>query len=664
VFPQAVGLGATWAPELLAEVGEAVAREVRAQRDAEAGAKRASLVVWAPVVNLLRDPRWGRNEEGYSEDQLLTSELATAFCRGLVGDALPHMRVAPILKHFYAYNQEDGRTRASMNVRPRVLYEYELPAFTGPLASGHAAGVMPSYNLVNGRPAHLAPEINSELRPVAPGELLVCSDAWAPSNIVDEQRYAPDHPTAHAWALRAGVDSFTDKDSAPAFTVGNLRAALQEGLITAADVDRAARRVLLARLRTGELDPDGGPFARDGKGRLCSREHALLARRTAVRSAVLLKNERSVLPLALVPGQRLALVGPLADSLFHDWYSGTMPYKQTLAKGLREAASAVGASVDVDEALDRVELRFASDGLVAGVFDACEWGYGAWTFRDPHNGLYLSGKQDGSLVADQEEPNGWVCREIFEREEGPEGYVFLRHRGSGLWLGRASGGGPVCLVERARAEALCWEVQSAGIERAASFAEGAAAAILAVGNHPLINGRETEDRPGLDLPAAAERLASAVLSACPRVVLLVMSSYPYALGQATSSVPAILWTSHAGQEAGNALAAVLTGAEEPGGRLAQTWYRSASDLPQIGDYDIIKSRRTYQYFEGRPLFCFGHGLGYTSFSYGRLEVEPLELREGGVAKVRVELTNTGRRRGAEVARSPGERPRHERCGRW
>jgi beta-glucosidase len=686
VFPQAVGLGATWDRELLAEIGEAVGREVRAQHDAH---PLVSLVVWAPVVNLLRDPRWGRNEEGYSEDPLLTAELAAAYCRGLAGDHLPYLRVAPILKHFFAYNQEDDRTRTKVSVRPRVLHEYELPAFTGPLASGYAAGVMPSYNLVNGRPAHLAQEINAELRPVAPEELLVCSDAWAPSNIVDEQRYAPDHPSAHAWALQAGVDSFTDKDSVSAFTVANVRAALDQGLVTEGEVDRAAGRVLLARLRTGELDPDGGPFAHDGVGQLCSPAHAGLARRAVERSVVLLRNEAGVLPLASSGGDRLAVIGPLGDCLFHDWYSGTMPYQVTLAAGLREVT---GAQVGVDAALDLVELRSDVDRGWLGEFAVCDWGYGALTLQDPLSRLYLSAKEDGSLVADQSEPSGWACREIFMLERSGNGTLVLRNRATGRYVAGLAdrAGTPVeqaaparpgrrsdddrprlYLVERAEAVPLQWTVLESGVPRAAELAKGARVAIVAAGNHPLINGRETEDRHGIELPEATRDLALAVAKACPRTVVVLMSSYPYALGGVALAAPGVLWTSHAGQEAGRAVAAVLTGKAEPGGRLAQTWYRSTSDLAPIGEYDVIKARRTYQYFEGEVLYPFGHGLSYTSFSYANASVSPDELQDRDPASLRfrVDVTNTGDRIGSEVvqlyARPPSglpDRPRLRLCG--
>jgi beta-glucosidase len=707
VFPQAVGLGATWDPALLAEVGEAVGREVRAQR---AATGLVSLVVWAPVVNLLRDPRWGRNEEGYSEDPLLTARLATAMCRGLAGDRAPYLRTVPVLKHFVAYNREQDRSRTSVSLRPRVFHEYELPVFVTPLAEGAAAGVMPSYNLVNGRPAHLLPEINEVLRRAADGELLVCSDAGAPSNIVDEQGYAPDHPTAHAWALHAGVDSFTDRGPDPSFTVANLKEALERGLAGEPDIDRAARRVLLARLRSGELDPDGGPFERDGEGRLCSAEHAWLARRAAEKSVVLLRNQGELLPLSLGPCMRVAVVGPLASSVFADWYSGTMVSPVTVAGGLREMADAAGATTAVSAGVDRVVLRAASDHMLVGEYDVFEWGGGVVTLRDVRNGLYLTAREDGTLVADQVAPNGWVCRETFVREAGEGGTVLLRNRASGLYLCRAAGAAAlVAGSDPDRGEQLRWEVVVDGAHEAAALAKGAEVVVVVVGNHPLVNGRETEDRLGIALPEAVERLVVAVSEQCGHVVLVIMSSYPYSLGPVAEIPAAICWVSHAGQEAGRALASVLTGESEPGGRLAQTWYRSDADLPDMTEYDIIKARRTYLYFGGTPLYPFGHGLTYTRFDYGPLEVsvrgprdgeprdgeprdgeprdgeprdgeprdgeprdgEPRdgEIRDGDVVVLRLDVTNSGRRAGTEVVQfyagppaGAADRPRRRLCG--
>ena len=208
VFPQAVGLGATWNEDLVRRVGEAVSTEVRAMRARD---DRVGLNVWAPTVNLLRHPLWGRNEEGYSEDPELTSAIATAYTRGLRGDHPAYWRTAPVLKHWLAYNNETDRDITSSSVRPRVLHEYDLRAFRGPVEAGAVAGVMPAYNLVNGRPNHVSPlPARATAHLDRTEDLLVCSDAGAPSNLVDSEHYFDTHEEATAAALRAGVDSFTD----------------------------------------------------------------------------------------------------------------------------------------------------------------------------------------------------------------------------------------------------------------------------------------------------------------------------------------------------------------------------------------------------------------------------------------------------------------------
>ena len=660
VFPQAVGLGATWDPALVTELGVAVAQEVRALHDADPA---VSLNLWAPVVNLLRDPRWGRNEEGYSEDPWLTAAMAIAYCRGLRGEDPGYLRTAPTLKHFLGYNNEDDRDTTSSVLRPRVLHEYELPAFRDPVQAGAACGVMPAYNLVNGRPCHVSPYL-ALARSWTDEELLISSDAWAPSNLVDTEHYFADHRAGHAAALRAGLDSFTDHGDNPAFTVAQLTGALACGLITMADVDRAVRRKLLVRLRLGEFDPDGGPFASDGAGLLNGAGlndavHRRLARHAARRVIVLLKNDAATLPLRPEPGTRIAVTGPLSGMVCADWYSGTLPYQVTAADGLREAMSALGGEVTGSAGIDRIVLRATSrDGLRLGEFDVVDWGNDIVTLRSTANGCYLSTRDDGTLAADVTAPNGWVVHETFAITRLDSARVLLRSTVTDRYLGidpdadTLTASAPTA----AEAEPLSWDIIADGTALAAAAARAAYAAVVVVGNHPLINGRETQDRVTLALPPGQERLIRAVHAANPRTVVVIVSSYPYAVTWAQQNVPAIAWTCHGGQEAGHALADVLLGEHAPSGRLPQTWYRTDSDLPDIGDYDIIKSRRTYLYFEGEPLYPFGHGLSYTSFSYTGLRLNgasrtvmvPGDMLPGDTVRVSLDVANTGSRAGEEV----------------
>ncbi|MEV1121898.1 glycoside hydrolase family 3 C-terminal domain-containing protein [Actinosynnema sp. NPDC049800] len=653
-FPQAVGLGATWDEELVRRVAEATSVELRAfhlHRPPAEGDGRTSLQAWAPVVNLLRDPRWGRNEEGYSEDPVHTARIAEAFCRGLAGDDPRFLRAAPVLKHFLAYNNEDDRCTTSSGVRPRVLHEYDLAAFRPVVASGAATGVMAAYNLVNGRPCHVSPLIGDELRRWAEPtghELFVVSDAEAPSNLVDLEHYFDDHAESHAAALKAGIDSFTDHGTDSGTPVGRLREALERGLIDEADVDRAVRRQLELRFRLGEFDPDLDPYAAIGPDAIDHPDHRVLAARAATEAVVLLKND-GLLPLDKAAAPRVAVIGPLSDVLHEDWYSGTMPYRVTVAAGLEEA---VGDVVRVSGD-DRIALRSRTTGLLLGdtAFDVTEWGDDVVTLRSADTGRHLGAKY-GTLVTEEERVKSWDVHETFVLEPVADDgdAVLVRNVLTGRYAAVDPADGRVVVTAETPATAERWsrELVRDGAAEARAAAAAADVAVVVLGNHPLINGRETQDRTGTALPGTQEALLRAVAEVRPATVLVVMSSYPYAVDWADEHLPAVVWTSHGGQETGHALAAVLLGDEEPAGRLPQTWYRGDDELPHPLDYDVIKAGWTYQYHRTAPLYAFGHGLSYTDFAYRDLRLSSEVVPQDGSLEVSVAVANTGARPGSEV----------------
>ncbi|WP_436975550.1 glycoside hydrolase family 3 C-terminal domain-containing protein [Nonomuraea angiospora] len=643
VFPQAVGLASTWDPDLVRRVGEATSDEVLAFHHKDpAGAGRN---VWAPVVNPLRDPRWGRNEEGYSEDPWLTGVMATAYARGLRGSAPEALKTAPTLKHFLAYNNETDRCTTSSNLPPRVLREYELPAFRPPIEAGVAVAVMPSYNLVNGRPAHLSPLIGEALRAWAPDDLLVVSDAYAPGNLTALQGYHDTLPEAYAHAIKAGLDSFTQDDDRSEATLGHLRDALSQGLLAEEDVDQAVRHALSIRFRLGEFDP-ATPYDDISDNVVNCPEHQALAREAARRSFVLLKND-GLLPLDGVT--KVAVIGQLGDALLEDWYSGTLPYAVTARQGLGERCETVFC-----EAVDRVTLTAEAGPVSAdpaggplslgsdvGTFDLFDWGGGAYALRAVATGRFVS--VDGvTLVNDQPGPNGWEVRQTFRMEERPRGTLALRHISTGCYVG-AGDDGVLRLVDDAdQAVWLAMDVVRSGTDQAARLAAAADVAVVVVGDHPLVNGRETEDRMTLALAPGQDAVVRAVRKANPRTVMVITSGYP--LTWTDDEIPAVLWSAHGGQEYGHALAEVLFGDADPEGRLTQTWYRSEQELPDLLDYDIIASDATYLYFRGVPLHPFGHGLSYTTFDYADLRVQ----LDGDLVRARVTVTNTGPRPGVEV----------------
>ncbi|GAA0377296.1 beta-glucosidase [Acrocarpospora corrugata] len=660
VFPQAVGLASTWDPALIKRVGAAVGTEARgyhAENPAVWG-----LQLWAPVVNLLRDPRWGRNEEGYSEDPLLTGAISTAYGKGVTGDDPDHLRAAPVLKHFLANNNEVNRTTTNSSLPPRVLKEYEEPAFRAAISAGAATGVMTSYNVVNGRPATVTDL--SGVRSWSTRDLFNVTDAHAPNNLVDSQRYYPNLAAADAATLKAGVDSFTTDDTNSPRTIAAVTDALNQGLITEGDVNTAVRHILSIRFRLGEFDPGGGPYGNITKAVVDSPAHRALNRETAGKAAVLLKNS-GLLPLA--PNRKVAVIGPLGDTLYTDWYGGSLPYRVTPLDGIRERATATET-----EGVDRVAFRHVASGgyitatgttdadtvgtapalSAAGQWDLTDWGEGVVTLRNAGNGRYL-GWNFAPFITRDDQPNGWFVQQQFKLEAAGDGTFLIKYVGYEVtqpwfWLPetyvQVDADGKLSVGAKASAAKFAKEVVTDGVATAVAAAKAADVAVVVVGSMPFINGREDHDRTSTKLAEGQEALVKAVRAANPKTVVVLQNSYPATIDWLQDNVPAILWTTHAGAETGHALADVLYGNVNPAGRLTQTWHRGNATLPPITDYDIIKTGSTYLYYSGTPLYPFGHGLSYTTFGYQGLTVTP----KGTSYEISVKVTNTGSRAGDEV----------------
>lgn len=672
-FPQPVGMAATWDPELLSLAGQVVAAEVRHMKRAD---PNISLTVWAPVVNPLRHPRWGRTEEAYTEDPLLNAELATGYAMGLRGDQ-EHWTTVPTLKHFLGYSNETDRSATSSQLDPQLLEEYELPGFLTPLRRGAAGSVMLSYNLVNGRPAHLSELVNTRLRAALadPDLLFVVTDAGAPSNLWKTQKVLPDAPAAYAAMLRAGVDSFTDHDSDPSETIAAVTQALRDGLITTADIDHAVVRQLVARARTGEFDslmvqsPHEGTFPID-----CPKARAL-AREVATRSIVLLTHGtrgRAVLPIA--PEGKVAVIGNRAHEVLHDWYSGDLIAPVTLADGLSarqqapikttKAVEAIRLSVSArshrrgqasaDAAPEYVftsddgSLRLSSPpadgpGVSAqpALLEILDFGDGVIALRG-ENGRFLRPDGYGQLALEAEAVGGWVSQELFRREPLPDDNCYLIHRASGRYVGIEHHSGALTLRDTCAESGTRFHAHAAQTPEQAFAAavRGAGVVIAVVGNNPYVHGRETEDRPHTRLPEPDKTLVKRLreLPNDVATVLVIISSYPYDLEGLDDGIDAVIWSAHLGQSEGEALADVLTGAQDFSGRLAQTWPVDSA-LPDLFDYNIVRTKSTYLY--GQPhRFAFGHGL---SLDTTRWEQAALELGPHAI-DVHVDVTAPTQRR--------------------
>jgi beta-glucosidase len=676
-FPQAIGMASTWDPSLIKQVGNAVGQEARgyhAQNPAVWG-----LNLWAPVVNLLRNPLWGRNEEGYSEDPYLTSQIATAYGRGIEGDNPRYLQAAPTLKHYLGYNNEVDRATSSSMLPPRVLQEYDRAAFRGPLAAGAATGVMASYNEVNGRPDTVDPDLAGIERSWAPGTLMNVTDAFAPNNLLPgTDNYYPDLEHADAAAVKAGIDSFTTDNTDPSNTVAAITSALGDGLLTMADVNRAVSDVLSVRFRLGDFDPPGAdPYSRITPAVIDDQAHRALARKTADEAMVLLKDSGGTLPLNAAADRKVAVVGPLASTLYSDWYGSDLPYRVTPLDGITERLG-TGATVTSSEGVDRIALRDTATGkyVTAGTgsggaklaesdtspdpatqFDVFDWGSGVVTLRSAANNDYVN-YENGGLVNDQAQPNGWYVQQQFKLDQQPDGSYVLQYAGYDTresWFGSkvyatVAPDGSLTLGASAPAEAAHFsrDVISNGIDSAVNAAKGADAAVVVVGSMPFINGRENDDRTDMGLASGQEALVQAVTKANPHTIVVLTDSYPTTIDWEQQHDPAILWTTHAGQETGHALADVLFGGYNPSGRLTQTWPRSQSEVANIRDYDIIKSGQTYLYSRQPVLYPFGFGLSYSTFRYRDLRLSAPSMGANGSVTASVDVTGTGPAAGRDV----------------
>ncbi|OWR31962.1 beta-glucosidase [Saccharibacillus sp. O23] len=696
-YPQPIGLSSIWDEELLKEIGSAIGDEARGFYKRNPAIN--GLTLWAPTVDMERDPRWGRTEEAYGEDPILAGKLSAALVRGIQGDHPKYLKAVATLKHFIANNNEVGRGDASVSIDPRNMREYYLKAFEIPFKEGGAQSMMTSYNAVNGVPANLNPDVNGIVKGEWGMDGFVVSDAFDVSGTVRDHGYLESHTEAVARSVKeGGIDSLTDDGE---LMKSSLREALKDGQITEADLDVALRNTFRVRFRLGEFDPEeGNPYAAIDESVIMKKEHAELARTAARKSIVLLKNDNRTLPLQADKLSKVAVIGPLGDIVYRDWYSGELPYAITPRAGIQEKldGAGTGGQAVVAGGTDRIKLKSRKNGKYvavqageesplaasadsaeqASVFELTDWGWDNATMIAEDNGLYVT-TDDRIVKASADRIWEWFTKEVFlaRRENGNEDSLtfstwkdtpvtvgesgeLLSGDGRGEETSNEIDAGGTSALDNSAAEALqadAFEIEKVTdkYEAARQAAQDAEVAVVFVGNHPLINGKETVDRPDITLPQSQEQLIKEVLSVNPNTIVVVIGSYPYALNWVNDNVPAVLYSTHAGQEVGRAIADVLFGEENPAGRLSMTWYKSVEQLPAFMDYDIIQGNRTYRYFDGEPLYPFGYGLSYTTFRYDALTLDApsISAAEGAKIDLIVTVTNTGDRGGEEVVQLYG-----------
>lgn len=659
VFPQNTGLACTWNPELMREIGSVIAEEARVyyQRDRAIN----GLTIWAPTVDLERDPRWGRTEEAYGEDPHLTGMLSTGLVKGMQGDHPFYYKTVATLKHFYGNNNEIERGSASVSIDPRNKREYYLKAFEMPFREGRAGSMMTAYNGINGMPCNLNGEVNDIVKKEWGMDGFVVGDAGDVLGTVMDHHYADSYAEAVAGSIKAGIDSITDDQD---ISFRAIRDALEQGLLSEADLDHALRNTFRVRIRLGEFDPaERNPYSHVPESKLCAPEHAALSLQAARESVVLLKND-GLLPLRKERSS-VAVIGPLANKAYTDWYSGTPPYRTTPLQGIQEKmadrqaefhtgldvvrirSASTGRYVRLAESEDFALVADAEDASQAALFERNDWGWGSITLREASTGKYVTESETG-LRATADEARGWFVKEAFSFEALADGRLKMKS-----WEGRPislNGKSQLVVPQERNGEAASFNVElvNDGIQDAVQAAKSAETALVFVGNSPFINGKETIDRPDITLPEAQHALIRAVYEANQNTVVVIVGGYPFAVNWENEHVPAIVFTSHAGQELGHAVADVLYGDYNPAGRLNMTWYKSVAQLPDLMEYDIIKGKRTYQYFDGEALYPFGHGLSYTEFEYEGLALSQSRISADDTVTVSVTIRNKGNTAGDEV----------------
>lgn len=712
-YPQAIGMAATWDSSSLKRMAHYSATEGRAVYNKSMelkknGGRYLGLTYWTPNINIFRDPRWGRGQETYGEDPFLTAHMGSAFVRGLQGDNPKYMHAAACAKHFAVHSGPEP-SRHSDNFNPSVydLWDTYLPAFQTLIVDAKVAGVMCAYNAVNTQPCCANDLLmNRILREKWKFKGYVTSDCWA---IDDFFRYHKTHPDATASAVDAVLHG-TDLECGQT-VYKTLVNAMDQQLIKEAQIDVSLRRLFTVRYQLGLFDPVSQvPYAQTPFQVLEQESHQQHALKMAQQSIVLMRNERQTLPLKKGL-KKIAVIGPNAQNPIAVLgnYNGTPSKVVTILDGIKNK---LGKETEVyyEQAIQfthdtllihyDISSRFRVDGQ-AGVrvdyydnekltgnpiFSAIEkkidhyWQEGIPPFvggpsthyaaryttqltleedqwisfeAEANDGFYV--KINDSTVVNAWDKNRWGSKQFsWHFKKGVNYQIEMAfHQGEGEAMVRFVAG----------------EYRKTDFAALSRRLQDFDAIVFVGGISPQLEGEEMPvkvpgfdggDRTTIALPAVQTQLLQTLNQLGKPIVFVMLTGSAIAIPWEAEHIPAILNAWYGGQSAGTAVADVLFGDYNPAGRLPVTFYRTDADLPRFGDYSM--KGRTYRYFNGKPLFPFGHGLSYSTFQYSQLSV-PKSLQRNKDLKVQVKLTNTSNRAGEEVVQlyvshvsAPGKAP--------
>lgn len=685
VFPQAIGLASMWNPELLYEISTAISDEARGrwnelkQGKGQKGLFSDLLTFWSPTVNMARDPRWGRTPETYGEDPFLSGRLGVAFVKGLQGNDPRYLKIVSTPKHFAANNEEHNRFECNPRISERNLREYYLPAFESCVKEGKAQSIMAAYNAINDVPCTLNPWLLTQiLRKEWGFNGYVVSDCGGPSFLVTHHQYVKTLEAAATLSIKAGLDL----ECGDNVYIEPLMNAYKQCMVTEADIDTAAYRVLRARMMLGLFDdPDKNPYNAIPPSVVGCEKHRQLALEAARQSLVLLKNEKDFLPLNLKKVKSIAVVGINAGNCEFGDYSGTpvnapvsilegiknrvgevvkivyapwsssisgyeMITKENFPDGLKAeyypTKNLEGTpKVRMDENINFEPANQAPDPFLPKSPLSIRWSgklvpnvSGKYTLgfaTDDGCRLYLNGEK---LIDSWHNRGVQTDSVTIELNKGEKYDLVAEYFDDG---GEATA-------------KLYWRVPDVG-EKALLDLYGEAGrairecdvTIAVLGINKSIE-REGQDRYTIELPLDQQLFIKEAYKANPNTVVVLVAGSSLAINWIDENIPAILNAWYPGEQGGTAVAEALFGDYNPGGRLPLTYYRSLEELPAFNDYDIQKGR-TYMYFENKPLYPFGYGLSYTDFNYKSLKCDVSE----DAVNLNFTIKNAGKYAGDEVA---------------
>lgn len=686
VFPQAISFGATFDTDLIRDIADAISNESRAMHhhgrgtvvtEKEYDARYTGLLTfWSPDLNLCRDPRWGRTAETYGEDPYLAGKLGAAFVRGMQGNDPKYLKAVSTPKHFTANNEEKNRFGCNAKMTEKDLREYHLAPFKMVVEEGKCEAVMAAYNAINGVPCHMNKRLLDDiLRKEWGFKGYVVSDCGAVARIWDSHKAFENPEDAAAAALNAGVDLECGGYSPyEHFYYTFIEKQVESGNVSEDRVNEACRNVLTARFKLGQFDPEEDiPFSKIPLSVIGSPKHVALAKRCAVESMVLLKNN-GVLPLK--SGKKVAVVGNNAAVCQFGDYSGKPLHPPVSAlDGMKrfggedvvfvpwhESAKAYYAPVSGDYLRTESGERgltgeyFACPGLLGEsrkrTDDHIEF---AWRKQMPDSfivGSEYSIRWTGSIVPPVD---GVYQLRLTWNGSAPCEPPILTVGGEACGTGAKltwKAGVPVDIaveyIKREENPAICleWIVPETVDHRIDHACEAAAKcdSVVAVIGLGTEFEHEGKDKDMLDLPEEQVDLVKRLYEVNKNLIVVVLSGSPVTIPEIHDNSAAVIEGWYPGEQGGNALAELLYGFENFSGRLCATFPKSVNDIPPMDDY-VMTHGRTYLYSRAEPQYPFGFGLSYTRFEYSNLKVEPSE-KEGYT--VEVKLTNVGTCDGDEV----------------